>query len=156
MTMPRTKQKPGPKDQQQAPQGSEENVSGYFRLRFKENPKLLTAGSNQELLQRWLDDHPGEKEVPQRVKNILSNLKSVLRKKRRKKKGKGTQTDQPGATAPAVEATPPRAAIRGLETLEEQIDDCMTLAKNLDRDALASVVQLLRKARNAVVWQQGQ
>lgn len=153
--MPRTKQKPGQKDkQQEAPEEGGGNVSGYFRAIFKANPKLLKAGSNQEVLQRWLDDHPGEKEVPQRVKNILSNLKSVLRKKLRKKKAK--QPEGATVAAPAVEVTQPRAVIRGLEALEVQIDECMILAKNLDPEALASVVQLLRKARNAVVWQQGQ
>jgi hypothetical protein len=152
--MPRAKQKAEP--QPAAPEG--ENVSGYFRARFKENPQLLKGKSNQELLQRWLADHPGEKEVPQRVKYILSNLKSVLRKKLRQKKEKSKQRPELAATvAPAVEATNmPNAALRGLETLEEQIDDCMSLARQLDREGLANVVQILRKARNAVVWQQGQ
>src|SRR5262249_1468189 len=146
-----------PEDKQRKTSQTEgESVSGYFRTIFKANPKLLQGRSNQELLQRWLDDHPGEKEVPTRVKNSLSNLKSVLRKKRRQKNGKGMKPEQPAVTAPAVEALPPKTAIRGLETLEEQIDGCMTLARNLDREALASVVQLLRRARNAVVWQQGQ
>jgi hypothetical protein len=155
--MPRTKRKLVPKDKHRKTSQTEgESVSGYFRPIFKANPKLLKGRSNQELLQRWLDDHPGEKEVPTRVKNILSNLKSVLRKKLRQKKGKGMKPEQPTVTAPAVEARPPKTALRGLETLEEQIDDCMTLAKDLDREALASVVQLLRRARNAVVWQQGQ
>lgn len=155
--MPKTKQKVVPEDKQRKTSQTEgESVSGYFRAIFKANPKLLQGRSNQELLQRWLDDHPGEKVVPTGVKNSLSNLKSVLRKKRRQKKGKGMKPEQPAVTAPAVEAPPPKTAIRGLETLEEQIDGCMTLAKNLDREALASVVQLLRRARNAVVWQQGQ
>jgi hypothetical protein len=147
--MPRAKQKAEP--QPTPPAG--ENVSAYFRARFKENPKRLTAGSNQEVLQRWLADHPGEKEVPQRVKYILSNLKSVLRKKRRQKKGKPERPEP----ALAVEATNmPNTVLRGLEALEEQIDDCMSLARQLDREGLANVVQILRKARNAVVWQQGQ
>jgi hypothetical protein len=151
--MPRAKKA---EPQPTAPEG--ENVSAYFRARFKENPKLLTAGSNQEVLQRWLADHPGEKEVPQRVKYILSNLKSVLRKKRRQKKEKSKQQPElAAAVAPTVEATNmSNAALRGLETLEERIDDCMSLARQLDREGLGHVVQILRKARNAVVWQQGQ
>jgi hypothetical protein len=48
--------------------GSEvENVSGYFRRIFKENPNLLKERSNDELLRRWLADHPGHREVPQKV-----------------------------------------------------------------------------------------
>jgi hypothetical protein len=45
-----------------------ETVSGYFRRIFKENPRLLKERSNDELLKRWLADHPGHKEVPQTVK----------------------------------------------------------------------------------------
>ena len=56
-----------------------ENISGYFRQVFKENPKWLEGRSNDEVLARWLKDHPGEKEVPKRVKQNLSNVKSVLR-----------------------------------------------------------------------------
>src|SRR4051794_37928307 len=41
-----------------------------------------------ELLKRWLADHPGETEMPKNVKAILSNLKSVLRSKGRKKTAK--------------------------------------------------------------------
>src|SRR5262245_49944652 len=101
---------------QSAPQ-SGETTSAYFRSIFKANPKLLNERSNQELLQRWLNDHPGEKEVPQRVKYILSNLKSILRKQHRQKKAKAQPAEQVVAEAPAVEITkPPKAAVRGLET----------------------------------------
>jgi DNA-binding MurR/RpiR family transcriptional regulator len=44
---------------------------------------------------------------------------------------------------------------QGLEALEEQIDDCLTVAKHMDRDALDDVIRLLRNARNAVVWKLG-
>src|SRR5438128_11243131 len=65
---------------------NEETVSGYFRRLFRENPKLLRSGSNKETVERWLQDHPTDKEMPQRAKYILSNVKSVLRKKGRRKK----------------------------------------------------------------------
>jgi hypothetical protein len=35
-------------------------------------------------------------------------------------------------------------------------DDCLTLAKSIDREALGAVIDLLRKARNSVVVKQGQ
>ena len=135
------------------PAKNQESVAGYFRKVFKENPKLLWGQSNQELLSRWLADHPGEKEVPDRVKWSLSNIKSVLRKKRRKRKAKA----QP-AQAMTTVAVPPAAkkAVRSLEPLEEQIDDCLSLAKQLDREGLDSVIKLLRRARNEVVWRLGQ
>src|SRR5262245_17868738 len=62
------------------------SIQGYFRKIFDENPKLLKKRSNEELYQRWLQDHSGEKEVPERVRQGLSNLKSVLRNRRRKRR----------------------------------------------------------------------
>src|SRR5689334_8687588 len=67
--------------------GRGETTSGYFRRLFKENPKLLKASKNDAILERWLQDHPGETEVPKNVKNNLANIKSVLRNRRRKRKG---------------------------------------------------------------------
>jgi hypothetical protein len=136
-----------------APQSDGETVSGYFRKIFKENPKLLKERSNDELLQRWLADHPDQKEVPQKVKNNLANIKSVLRKQRRKGGGR-PNAEQPVVAVSAVAA--PKVAARGLQDLEEQIDDCLDHARRLDREGLADVIGLLRRARNAVVWKMGQ
>jgi hypothetical protein len=128
-----------------------ETVSGYFRRIFAENPKLLKTRSNEEILNRWLTDHPDYKQVPTNIKQNLSNVKSVLRSwgRRRGRKPQGGQE----AVAPAKSA---RAVSRGLEHLEEYIDDCLWQAKSLDVEGLEEVVQLLRRARNAVVWKLGQ
>jgi hypothetical protein len=126
---------------------SGESIGGYFRKVFEENPKLLDAPSNESLLQRWLQDHPDQKEVPSNVKSNLANIKSVLRKKRRE--GTAAQSARP---ARAIA----RTANSELETLEEHIDEGLTLAKNIDREGLASVIALLRRARNEVVWKMGQ
>ena len=129
----------------------EESVAGSFRKVFAENPKLLRGRSNQELLDRWLKDHPGQKEVPAKVKANLSNVKSVLRKQARKG-GRPKKAVADGASvAPAVNTTGPSP----LEQLEEQIDDCLSFAKGLDRRGLGHVISLLRQARNIVVWQEG-
>jgi hypothetical protein len=50
----------------------------------------------------------------------------------------------------------PRKSGCGLESLELVIDDCLTLARKMDREGLADVIGLLRQARNAVVWKLGQ
>src|SRR5947209_1386323 len=99
----------------------EDSVAGYFRKIFEERPDLLKGRSNQELLDRWLKDHPNEKTVPGRVKANLSNVKSVLRKKLRKggrpKKTKGAA----GAAAPPVRqagAPTNEVAVSPLEVLE--------------------------------------
>jgi hypothetical protein len=143
---------PSPTDGNRPGRG-DENVSGYFRKIFDENPKLLKGRSNEELLKRWLADHPGQTEVPQKVKNNLANVKSILRKKMRKRGGR----PKAGESVAAVgETARPRLAPRGLEALEEQIDECLDLARRLDREGLAGVIGLLRRARNGVVWMAGQ
>ena len=91
------------------------------------------------------------------MRQNLSNIKSVLRNKRRRKRGgKPKTTVAAGAVVmmDVATAVPPRRA--KLEALEENIDDCLTMAKNLDRDGLDSVIKVLRRARNEVVWKLGQ
>jgi hypothetical protein len=63
-----------------------ETTQGYFRRIFHENPKLLKTRSNDEVLKRWLQDHPGEREVSPSVKNGLQNVKSILRSRSRKRR----------------------------------------------------------------------
>jgi hypothetical protein len=151
--MAKTKTKLQTADSTPAPQSDGETVSGYFRKIFKDNPRLLKERSNDELLRRWLADHPGHKEVPQKVKNNLANVKSILRKKSRKGGGR-PKAEQPASTV--SEVTTKKVAPKGLEALEEKIDDCLDLAKRLDREGLQDVIGLLRRARNAVVWKAGQ
>jgi hypothetical protein len=132
-----------------------ESISGYFRKVFAENPSLLDTRSNDELYARWLRDHPGDKEVSERVRQNLSNIKGVLRKQKRRKPGRpkgSTQSTQVAATP----AEAPKKVIRGLDRLEEHIDDCLSYAKQLDREGLADVIILLRRARNEVVWKMGE
>ncbi len=133
-----------------------ETSSGYFRRVFKENPQLLVTRSNEELMARWVADHPGHKAMPPKVQGHMSNVKSLLRKKGRKKLRRAKKVEVDGAL-PAV-STPPkptRIAPKGLEALEEMIDDCLTVAKRMDREGLDDVIRLLRNARNAVVWKLG-
>src|SRR5262249_11334712 len=106
---------------------------------------------NKELLDRWLKDHPGQKEVPARVKANLSNVKSVLRKKTRK----GGRPKKAAAAGAPAEPAANNAGVSPLEKLEEQLDDCLSFAKSLDRRSLGHVIPLLRQARNIVVWQEG-
>jgi hypothetical protein len=134
-------------------QGDGESVSGYFRGVFEERPDLVKSGSNQEIFERWLADHPGEKEVPQRVKQILFNVKSLLRRKLRRKRRQAAGQARPAETA--VPAGRPRTGQR-LETLEEQIDEGLMMARALDAEGLDNVIKLLRGARNQVVMLLGQ
>jgi hypothetical protein len=136
-------------------QAAGESVAGYFRKLFEENPQWLGERSNQALLDRWLKDHPHEKVVPERVRQNLSNLKSVLRKQRRKKPGRPKKETQP-TEATATPAEAPRKNLRRLEALEERIDACLDFARSTDTEGLASVIAHLRQARNEVVWKIGE
>jgi hypothetical protein len=131
-----------------------ETTAGYFRRIFQEKPRLLTTRSNEEVLNRWLADHPGETEVPRSVKVGLQNVKRLLRSKGRRRQKNAS------AAAGALAAVSRRAESgvqqRRLETLEERIDDILMLARGLDEDGLQDVISLLRRARNEVVWRMGQ
>jgi hypothetical protein len=133
--------------------GPGESTAGYFRKVFGEHPEWLAGKSNADVLARWLADHPGHAEVPEKIKQNLANIKSVLRKQGRKKRGRRKQKQ--AAEATAAVATP-RKRVHGLESLELAIDDCLTRARQMDQDGLADVIGLLRKARNAVVWKMGE
>ncbi len=132
-------------------EGGGESVQGYFRRIFEENPKLLKVRSNEELLNRWMADHPGVTEVPKTVKVGLQNIKGVLRSQRRKRK-----KAKAAAAGPDVQPQRPAPRKSDLERLEEQIDDCLIFARGLENEGLESIVNHLRRARNEVVWKMGQ
>src|SRR5262245_58418409 len=127
--------------------GKGESTQGYFRSIFKENPKLLKKRSNDELYERWLKDHPGEKEVPLKVRQGLSNLKSVMRAKM-KRRGRKRREEAKGTLASSHSAT---RVPRGLALLETQIDDALQHARQLDPEGLDEVIKMLRTARNRVI-----
>jgi hypothetical protein len=109
------------------------------------------------VLSRWLADHPGNTEAPKNVQKSMAKVKGLLRQKSRKR-GRPTTVEQ-GAPVVATSGEPKtfvKIAPKNLEALEEQIDDCMTLAKKTDKEGLAEVIRMLRNARNAVVWKLGQ
>jgi hypothetical protein len=136
-------------------EGQGETIAGFFRKYFAANPKQLKVRSNDAPLQAWREAHPGE-EVTDSVKNSLANIKSVLRNKARKRRHKPAAEEAPTvavATPAPAEAEQPTT---DFETLEIAIDDCMTLAKDLDRDRLEGVISLLRRARREVVWLMGE
>jgi hypothetical protein len=120
-----------------------ETTSAYFRRVFMEDRSLLKKGSNAEVFERWLKDHPGHKEVPDNIKALLHAVKGRLRQKRRGRRGETTEA----APAPAA----PRRTDKSLGQLEEQIDDCLAVARAMDAEGLSDVIDRLRTARNAVV-----
>jgi hypothetical protein len=129
-----------------------ESQSGYFRRVFQEHPEWLFEKSNNEVLARYRADHniPDSQDVAKNVRNNLANLKSVLRKQA---KGKGGRRGRPPGWGKAFSLS---AGGKRLELLEDQIDECLTLARTIDRTLLESVIRHLRSARNNVVWLTGQ
>jgi hypothetical protein len=132
--------------------GNGEGYSGFFRPYLKEHPELLNQKSNTPLIEYWKKMHPDQAEIPPSLRQNLANLKSNMRKKLREAeeggKGRSNASQQPAGAI--------RRGRTALESLEEAIDECMTSAKNLDRDGLATAINLLRRARNEVVWKIGQ
>jgi hypothetical protein len=132
-----------------------ESIQGYFKRILKENPKLLKGRSNEELLKRWSDDHGGQ-QPSNSVRVGLQNAKSSLRSKRRKRRAAKAQNGQHHAAAATHPLGKHAKTAHKLDVLEEQIDDCLSLAKHLDREGLGEIIRLLRHARNKVVWTMGQ
>jgi len=129
---------------------SGENLSQYFRELFSERPDWVTTKSNKEIVARYNSDHPGE-EASQRVKQNLANIKSLLRRDSRGVKARAKAS----GTEVAMEAVEENARDRDFESLETAIDDCLLMAKNMDRTGLGHVIEHLRMARNLVVWKLG-
>src|SRR5262245_10458000 len=133
-----------------------ESVQGYFRKIFDDNPKLLKQRSNDELYERWLRDHPGETEVPIKVRQGLSNLKSVMRNRRRRRK-RLQSAELVAAGAPGRRGRPPGGprGASALIQLESQIDEALVRARQMESMGLEDVIRLLRTARNRVIVQLG-
>ena len=134
------------------PSAAGESHTTYFRRLFKKKPHLLDDRSNKPLMKRWLKDHPGETEVPHAVRTALANVKSDLRRQQRVMGGPPTE-EEPAAAPPPV---PVRVASPKLDLLEERIDGCLTLAREIDPDGLEEVIAFLRRARNGVVRKVGE
>ncbi len=122
------------------------SVSSFFRQIYRERPELLESTSNEEVYN--LFSEMTKRKITDRDKAILSNLKSLERKKTKL----GTKGRRKPAKSQnhAVKAAVGRGASH-LDRLEESIDDCMAAAKGLDREGLFTVIDHLRKARNEVV-----
>lgn len=123
-------------------------ISGFFRNLFKERPELLDSTNNGEILDLWQKAHPSRK-ISKKVKQNLANVKSVMRKIERKG-GKRKATARANMVAFMYEGKPT------MERLEEFIDECLTMARTLDRSELESVIKRLHAARNEVVWKMGE
>jgi len=122
------------------------SVMGYFKQLFAQHPEWLKETSNDVIIAQYRVDNnmPPDAKVSGKVKQSLSNTKSLLRTSRKGAKER-VQASVAGMTSGSK-----------MEHLEVQIDDCLILAKNLDAKGLSRVIDHLRAARNLVVWKMGQ
>jgi hypothetical protein len=126
-----------------------DSISSFFRQAFTEHPEWLNVKSNDEVFALWLKEHPDVTEVPKNVRQSAANIKTIFRK-RHKAEAKEARRAARAGNGAAPRAGKPAPASQ-LEQLELHIDECITFAKNLDRDALDGVIRRLRDARNDVV-----
>lgn len=129
----------------------------YLNKLFDEHPEWLEQRSNDLILARYREDHGLAADTPieKAVKNNLANLKSVRRKKLRDA-GKPRAVAAVKHTAVAVETVASPRRTSKLEDLELLIDDCLTMARNLNRDGMDEIITMLRRARREVVWKMGE
>jgi hypothetical protein len=72
------------------PSRNDNSTDRYFRQILTENPVWVTLRSNEPIFKQWLEDHPGYTAVPQEVKNGLSNVKSTMFQRQRRRKRSDT------------------------------------------------------------------
>lgn len=143
---------------------SGESKSAWFRKFFREHTEFIREGSNAEVLELWKKDHGG-REPDQSIKNVMANVKSSVKaelgikgrgKKKRGRKPAAAAGNGAEMAAPAAPVVPRSTTLKQLEALEFTIDDCISAARRLGNPALEEALKHLRKARNLVVWQQGE
>jgi hypothetical protein len=105
--------------------------------------------SNTAVVEQWKRDHPG-KEMDVREKQAMANVKSNMRSKSRGGKMRGRKLLR------SVAAAGLRTGNNSLVGLEMMIDDCLSLARQMDPAGLEDVIKSLRRARNDVVLKSGQ
>jgi hypothetical protein len=125
-----------------------DSIGGYFTDVFTRHPEFLRERKNDKLFEQWKKDHPG-KALTQQIRNIAANVKSKT--KTRLRIGKPGRKPKAAAVAAAA-PRPARASSAGnLEKLELHIDECLSMARQLDEEAMSDIVKNLRVARNEVV-----
>jgi hypothetical protein len=129
-----------------------ESVNGYFTRFFEQNPQLLKIRSNEAAFAAWMADHPEDSEVPDKVKNAVSNVKSSVKMKLKKNKVKAKTKANPDSNNSAKIVSKPATNL--LQSLEENIDKCLAMARTLEPQGLEQVISSLRSARNEVILKQ--
>jgi hypothetical protein len=133
------------------------SFASVIRSYYEENPEWLDTASNQDLIERYLKDHPGE-EWSKRHQQGAANEKTKLRKKagkvrRRRRKRSGGESENAANESRVIRVRTPMGVLEQLELL---IDDCLSVAAKQNNPALENTVKHLRVARRSVAWAMGE
>ena len=124
------------------------SLSGTIRQYLTDHPEWLSSQDTSEIVAQFEKDHP-KKKVDKYVMQAIYNVKSSMRKgptgaaKRQQSKAAARHIVQSAAKTGRPSAP--------LTQLEEMIDDCMILARQINQENLVPALMDLRRARNSVV-----
>ena len=124
------------------------SLSGTIRQYLTDHPEWLSSQDTSQVVAQFEKDHP-KKKVDKYVMQAIYNVKSSMRKgptgaaKRQQSKAAAKHIVQSAAKT-GKNGTP-------LVHLEEMIDDCMILARQINQENLVPALMDLRRARNSVV-----
>ena len=127
------------------------SLAAVFKEYYAEHPEWLEGDGNAKAIAQFEQDHPGRKANAQ-VRQAMYNVKSALKKGEAgaPKRGQKKAAAREMATAAHRTGRPGQP----LAVLEEQIDECMILAKQIGRERMQNVLANLHEARNEVVVMQ--
>ncbi len=124
-----------------------QSMSGIFRGYFEAHPEWLQIKKNDAVLAQFAADHPNIK-IDRRVKQAMANAKNVARKGGYKgTKGKRRKVAAMRAAIVGASGGP----LGGFQLLEDHIDDCLAMAKQVSAGRIDDVVKHLHRARNILV-----
>jgi len=123
------------------------SLNGTFRQYFRDHPEWLQVKKNDAVLAKFAADHP---KIPlnKKVKQAMANAKNLERH--------GGTTGTKGkhrkiAKMQAMMAANGRGAGNALQLLEDHVDDCLAMAKQIGMGQIGDVIRHLHRARNILV-----
>ena|ERR1051326_7472945 len=121
------------------------SMLGIFKQYFQAHPEWLRTRSNDAVLAQFKADHPST-EVSTKIKQAMFNAKNWARKgknvhRRRRRKVEAIQA--------AIKA--PQRRPDALQLLENQVDECLAMARTIGRETISDVIDHLHRARNRLV-----
>ncbi len=121
------------------------SLLGIFKQYFAEHPEWLQIRGNDAVMAQFTKDHP-KIEVDQRVKQAMFNAKNHARKGKTEKAGRKRRVAEVTAAMNGSQS-----GGRALQLLENNVDECLAMARAMRDDSLREVVGHLHRARNMLV-----